>query len=260
MLQPTPEHGHTDLSDVLEWLNDDNTLRFRDGHERLPRKAYPRPDYWEIFNTPILFDPNNMEGRLEDFGRSIDAHYFKGELAEHCLFGKQYSRYTQGHLSLGSTAFVPQPNGGFKMGITIDFERHHTNRDFLETFLHEMCHAWVEIATFKNGATCCGTTMCNACIISTGATGHARDWLLLSRAVELRVEKLHGFPRCDLGRLDAAVLELTQPCYSARHREQLCEVFKAQFSEADCATIQRHLLRHIESNLAADARRLLLLF
>lgn len=86
----------------------------------------------------------------------------------------------------------------------------------LETLLHELCHAFLQRhGCYRGqGEGCDGNVACmELCERNHGATGHGRAWQVLTAAVEQAASRLlvqrPGMRKLDLGRLEAAVNEMT---------------------------------------------------
>lgn len=217
MAPSPPVHDHTGKDELVSWLEDEaNHYIVRKKGQDIDG-VFPSPHYWapikdrtclptewaQWAHSPIK--KKEMEDSLDEICKSLSAHYFNDELAEYCSVFRAKDLKIEGDKLDGyTTVHKSKEDGEGYVQILLDFEGHKTNKALIETFLHEMVHAWVILKGNAFGNDECEE---NACKLRIGATGHGRDWLVMSRKVEVRAKKLHG-ESFRLGRLDGIEAEM----------------------------------------------------
>lgn len=132
----------------------------------------------------------------------IDEIFFGGELGRHLEV--RFDNIAKEN-TLGWTDWKVNDDGSPRLLIVIDARKHTSERDFLETLSHEMCHAYVELHTCY-----CGGVKCKEWkddIYQIGVDGHGLQWQVLASAVEDGMKELWR-ENFDMGRERAAYAEV----------------------------------------------------
>jgi hypothetical protein len=111
MDQQSTNHDHAKIVRLVQWLRDDTNLDWS-----------PFPQYNQIRNKPL---DRALEYLLGGIISSIDAHFFHGELAKHCVVSREFDlRDDTGRVVMGMSQRVNNVDGSFK----VSTERDKDNR------------------------------------------------------------------------------------------------------------------------------------